>query len=123
MPTGLKLPLGASKSGGIALVDGDLNNSKTITNALSDCGNENAFEQDKGIGLEMIFSNSENGIRANTVMRLKKIFKDFERQKRFKLLPATIEWQDGEDQTTILVFRYLDLESDEEKLFTFPLGG
>lgn len=126
MPKGLKMPIGRNASGGFAVVDGDDNDKKTIAVALGDDDNENAFQQEIGLGLGMVFDINDPYIRGSIKRRLIRLFKLFEAQKRFKLLTDTIEWKDdSETQELILSFRYLNLESDEENEFSksFSAGG
>ena len=126
MPSGLRLPIGVNKSGGMAVVNGDSNDQKLIAVALGDDDNENAFQQSIGLGIGMVFDINDPFIRGGITRKLKEIFELFQAQKRFKLLTDTIEWKtDSETQEMILQFRYLNLESDEEGEFTkvFSAGG
>lgn len=116
MATGLRIPVGASPSGGAALVGGDDNDTKIIKTALSSDDSENAFQQDIGMGESMVFNLNDPVLRAKIRRRLVQIFANFQTQKRFKLLKNTIEWtEDSVAQELILEFKYLNLESDEEK--------
>lgn len=119
MPTGLAIPLGVSSTGGAKLVSSDSNNSKIIALALGDDDNENAFQQNIGLGVEMIWAIEEPPLRARIAQRIRTIFRRFEAQKRFRLFPDTISWEsDSENQDLILTFKYLDIESDETEDFT-----
>lgn len=117
MATGIKIPFSASPTGGIALVSKDENDRKIIKIAMSDGDNENAFEQDLALGLDMIFDINDPLIRPKIVARIKSMFERFQAQKRFKLLRNTIRWDDEniKEGELRLSFRYLSLESDEEK--------
>ena len=118
MPTGLALPIGVSASGGVKLVDGDDNDKKIIALALGSDDNENAFQQDIGLGIDMIFGISDPGIRGRIINRLKAIFRNFQAQQRFSLFTASIKFtEDSKTQELILEFKYLNLESDEIKDF------
>lgn len=116
MPTGLRVPVGANPGGGAALVDSDDNDNKIISLALGSCDNENAFQQDIGIGDNMVFDVSDTTLRAKIIRRLNGIFKDFEQQKRYRLVKDTIKWEEGDGELS-LSFKYLNLESDEPKDF------
>ncbi len=119
MAVGLKLPVGTSSTGGVALVDSDENDNKIISLALGSDDNENAFNQDIGLGVDMVFAISDPHIRGRIITRLRQIFKRFEAQKRFKLFPSTIKWtEDSTEQELTLEFKYLNIESDEEKTFS-----
>jgi len=51
--------------------------------------------------------------------RVDLLFQRFELQKRFKLLPDTVQWTDKpKEQELKLEFRYVDLESEEEKSYS-----
>lgn len=119
MPVGLKLPLQLNSSGGFALVESDENDYKIIKTALMSDENENAYQQDIGLGHGMIFGLNDSALRSSMSSRLRMIFRRFEVQKRYKLLPSTVKWsQDSINHELILEFRFISLESDEEKTFT-----
>lgn len=123
MARGLKLPMGVDATGGTAMVEGEDDNRQIIMTALSDCDNEHAFQQDLGLGADMIFDISDPAERARILRRVRMIFDRFEAQHRFRLLTDTIRWSvDGGDLT--LEFLYHDIESDEDKPFarTFTSG-
>jgi len=114
MPVGLAIPVTVSSTGGMRLVESDENNSKIIALALGSDENENAFQQDIGLGDFMVFALEDANIQGKILGRLRDIFKRFEAQKRFRLMTNTIEWTtDPATQELTLQFRYLDLESDE----------
>jgi hypothetical protein len=116
MPVGLRVPVGVSPSGGASLVDKEDENRKIIKLALSSCYNENAFQQDIGLGEECVFDLSDTALRAKIQRRLTKIFAEFTIQKRFKLITNSIKWsEDATSQELTLDFRYYDMEADEEK--------
>lgn len=99
-------------------MDGDDNDKKIIALALGSDDNENAFQQDIGLGIDMIFGISDPGIRGRIINRLKAIFRNFQAQQRFSLFTASIKFtEDSKTQELILEFKYLNLESDEIKDF------
>lgn len=116
MATGLKIPVGVNPMGGIAKVTGDDNAIQAIKTALTDCENEHAFQQELGLGAGMVFASNDMRLRAVILRRVRGIFNEFQKEKRFKLLEETIKWSEG-DGELVLEFRYMDLESDEEKPF------
>lgn len=119
MATGLRVPVGVSSGGGSALADGEENDRKVIYTALGACDSENAFQQGIGLGDDMVFDLNDNGVRARIMRRLVAIFDDFERLRRYKLRRETVRWtRDSASQELRLEFRYFNLETDEEKLFT-----
>jgi hypothetical protein len=80
--------------------------------------NENAFQQNLGLGEASIFANDEPTARAAVVGRLRQLFRRFELQKRYRLVGNTIKWITEEDTgNLVLVFDYINLESDEAKSF------
>lgn len=124
MPTGIAVPVRVSVGGGMRLVDGDENDQKTIAMALGSDDNENAFQQDIGLGDFMVFSVHDPEIRGKVMNRIRTIFKKFEAQKRFKLFPNTVRWlTDDESGEMTLQFKYLSIESDEEKVFSRTLNS
>lgn len=122
MPKGLSLPVGVNKTGSAAMVDGEDNNYKIISIALSDCDNDHAFQQDIGLGADMIFSVNDPISTGKILSRIDAIFEKFEAQHRFKLLKDSIRWrQNGGDLT--MSFDYHDLESDEIQPFNKKFTG
>jgi hypothetical protein len=117
MPRGLKLPVGVDGTGGTAMVDGEEENRKIIWSALSDCDNDNAFQQDLGLGSSMVFGIKDAGVRARILDRVTDIFRIFEALQRFRLKRESVAWRKA-DGELILEFKYLDLESDEEQSFS-----
>jgi hypothetical protein len=119
MATGLALPVGVDNQGGAKIVSGDENDSKIIRCALGDDDNENAFQQNIGLGVGSIFGVSDELIRSKILRRLNEVFRRFQAQKRFILRPNTIKWvrDENQSQELTLEFRYVSIESDEEKLF------
>lgn len=117
MPTGLKVPIYVNKKGGLSLVSGDENDKKIISLSLGDDDNENAFQQNIGLGVGMIFSIADELSRPKIMRRLTEVFRKFESQKRYLLKTNTIKWQKDQNQQLVLEFKYINLESDEEKIF------
>ncbi len=124
MATGLKVPVGVNPSGGASLVHGDDNDNKIIKIALSNDDNENAFQQDVGLGEEMIFDISAPTSKSKIMVKVQRIFTKFQAEKRYKLLRNTVKWTDDpENQEVNLEFRYLNLESDEEQTYEQKFGA
>lgn len=117
MPKGLKIPVGVDQHGGAAMVEADDANKQVIMTSLSDCDNENAFQQHLGLGSGMIFNISDFPLRAKILRKVDTIFRQFQTDKRFKLLKDTIEWSSSEAELR-LEFKYHDIESDSTKTFT-----
>lgn len=119
MATGLRIPVGVSQGGGASLSSGDENDSKIIRLALGSDDNENAFQQRFGMGDAMIFDISEPTTKSKVVRKLIEIFRRFEAQQRYILRQNTIRWEEGEAGSgeIILFFKYVQIESDQEKEF------
>jgi hypothetical protein len=118
MPTGLAVPVGVGQDGGARLADGDGNDAKIILLALGSDDNENAFQQNIGLGEGMVFDIADPTSRSRITRRLVEIFRRFEAQQRYILRTNTIQWtQDSNNQTTYLSFLYVQVESDQEKEF------
>ena len=113
---GLRVPVGVDQSGGCALVEGEENDRKAIWLALSDCENNHAFQQDLGVGTEMVFAINDAGTQAVILQKLIEIFARFERQDRYRLVQNSVRWSQVEGEL-ILEFKYRNLETDEESPF------
>lgn len=119
MAMGINLPIRIAPSGGVMLVDSDDNDNKIISLALGSDDNENAFNQDIGLGLDLVYAIPSPHVRGQIIGGLRKIFARFTAQKRYKLIPSTIKWEEvTENQELTLEFKYLNLESDEIKTFS-----
>jgi hypothetical protein len=119
---GLALPIRAGSGGGFATSTGDNAGFERIATALGDDDNRNAFRQSQALGLAMVFDVADPGVRARIRAKLTAVFDGFEREKRYRLLPETIEWREGNGELE-LTFKYHDLESDEVKNFSKVYKG
>jgi hypothetical protein len=118
VPTGIKIPVQVDRTGRTAMISGDDLNRQLIAIALADDENENAFQQQIGLGEAMIFGGDTPTLRAQILRRLFTIFVDFEARKIFRLVKETIEWSKNvENGDLILSFYYIDLESDSPQFF------
>lgn len=122
MATGLAIPVRVSPSGGFAKSSGEQHDNDIIRSALGSDDNENAFEQDLGLGEAAIFDINDAQLRATVLERLRTIFARFEALKRFRLMEDTIEWDDVPGEQ-ILTFKYVNLETDKEQDFRQNLAG
>lgn len=123
MPRGLALPVRVAPWGGVLLIEGDDNDHKIIALALGSDDNENAFQQDIGLGESMIFDVNDPQLRGRIVAKIRAIFRRFETQKRYRLLGETMRWNPGEAGELTLEFKYINLESDETKTFSRSYRG
>lgn len=118
MPTGLAMPVGVGPDGGARIAEGDENDDKIIRLALGDDANENAFQQNIGVGADMVFGQSDELLQASIMRRITEVFRRFEAAKRYTLKRETIVWsRDSNTQELILQFKYLSLESEREQTF------
>jgi hypothetical protein len=122
MPKGLKVPFSINSRGGLETVTGDENDQQTIMLYLASGENENAFQQDITLGIDMIFNVDNELIRSKIITTIVEIFEKLERQKRFKLLKNTFKWN-SEDGESALSFRYLNLESDEPNTYEYKFNS
>jgi hypothetical protein len=116
------MPVGVGPKGGARVSEGSEQDDKIIRLALGDDDNENAFQQNVGMGAGMVFDVSDVMVRAKVVTRMRSIFRRFEAQKRYRLREDTIRWkQSGGD--LVLYFAYINLESDQSKDFSMKLNA
>jgi len=125
MPRGLAFPVGVSPRGGARLVEGQDNDNKIIAIALGDDTNDNAFQQNIGLGPAPIFDINDPSARPKITVRLRAIFDRFKAQRRYQLIEDSVKWYDADsgagEGNLILEFRYLSLEANEERLFKAPV--
>jgi len=117
MATGLAIPVGVGPGGGAAVVSGDDNDRKIIRTALLDDSNENAFQQNPGLGLTPIFDISDTVSKSRIMSRLVSIFQKFEAQKRYKLVQGSVNWATTALGELVLSFVYWNMESDNQRDF------
>jgi hypothetical protein len=112
------MPVGVDNGGGARLVEGSENDDKIVRLALGDDANENAFQQNIGVGADMIFGTADEQQQARIMRRVNAVFARFEAQKRFLLRRNTVKWtRDSTNQELILEFQYVSVEADEERDF------
>jgi len=125
MAKGLSLPLRVNSLGGTDTTDGDDQARKIINLALGDGDNENAFQQDVALGEVMIFGLNNTQLRASIVNRLRKISKEFEEDKLYKLMMNTVKFNSNtEGNELTLSCNFINLETDTPFSFqkTFSSG-
>lgn len=118
----LALPIRADPNGRLATVTGDALASQTISTALRDGSNENAFRYQRALGEAMIFDVNDEVVRAKIIVRLRDIFAGFEREKRFRLLQESLKWASVGPEL-VLSFQYLDLETSSLRDFSESFSG
>jgi len=85
--------------------------------ALGDDFSDNPFQVGIGLGIGHVFGVNDPALRALIMSRLIPMFKRFEALKRFKLRTETLQWEEGEEGGPVLSFKYVNLETDEERDF------
>jgi len=121
MPSGLAIPVGVSPGGGAAIVSGDENDRKVIRLALLDDDNDNAFQQNPGLGSGAIFDITDTVSKAKIIARVIAIFQKFEAAKRFKLVQESLGWATSSQGELVLSFSYWNMESDRQRDFQMSL--
>ena len=122
MSKGLALPVGVNVAGGALLIDRDEQADKIIFTALSDNDNRNAFQQDIGLGADMVFDVESPALRAKVLRRVVNIFRSFEQLLLYKLVVESIKFEsDSVAGDLSMEFKYINLESDELKSFNRTL--
>ena len=118
MPVGLSIPVGVGSSGGAKLSTGDDNDHKIIMLALGSDDNDNAFQQNIGLGEDIVFDIANESVQATITRRLIEMFRRFQAQQRYILRTETISWDyDSANQVMFLSFKYVQVESDKEQEF------
>ena len=123
MATGLRIPVGVDGTGGAALTTGDAQDRKIIMTALGDNENENAFQQNIGLGSFMVFDVDAPDVQSNVLRQVRRIFRVFRAKQRFKLIEGSVEFKKEAEGELTLEFKYINLESDEERPFKTALRG
>ena len=114
--TGIKLPITGTHTGGLATVTDDDYIRQLLMTALSDCSSGNPF-QDIGLGQDHVFQPSTQRTKGQILVRVRKVFEDFERRKLARLNGAP-RWKKGEDGEVQLYVSYYNLETDKPEALT-----
>jgi hypothetical protein len=111
------MPFSAGPHGGLRLSTGDEQDNNIIRAALGSQDNNNAFQQEDSVGETSIFDINDEATQAVVVGKIRRVFEQFERLKRFKLIESSIRLL-REDGDQVLYFKYLNLETDREQEFS-----
>ena len=121
---GLAIPLAATKTGGLATNVGEDHDRQIIMTALLDCSCNNAFLQDGGLGDKAIFALANDQLKAELFARIRTVFDDFKRQKRFQLVPDSLQVLMDQDTGEVqMSLKYLNLETNAPSDFAMILGS
>ena len=117
---GLKLPLGVDKTGRTRTVQEDEQAFKIIGLGLADTDSVNAFQQNLGLGSQHVFNLNSPVFRARITATILRQFSEYEDRDLYKLVRGTFRWtsSDKNDGSVDLSFKYLDIETDEERTFS-----
>ena len=116
MATGLKVPVGVSKSGGASLEsDSSKQNKKILLLALSEGGDNNPFQK-LGIG-NLIFKIKDVATRAQVQREIQKVVNQL--SDRIVLLPdEPITFKEDVEGELEVSIKYIDIETNKVEEFT-----
>ena len=126
MAKGIALPIRVNRRGGFQLSEGDEQADKIVRLALSSLDNDNAFQQDLGLGQAFIFAPRTPAFRSLVLARLDAIFAELEARKLYSLDRTSIRFSRGDvEGEEVLEMKYVNLNTDEELTFsrTFSNSG
>ena len=123
MPKGLDLPIRVSPRGGVLLSEGSENDNKIVLLALGETDNDNAFQQDIGLGASMIFRNNDIALRGIVLAKVRSIFDKFKRELRYELVENSLRWTSVKEGEAILELRYISKEANEVRLLQVPFSS
>jgi hypothetical protein len=122
MPSGLAVPIGVGPTGGAKISSGNEQADKIIRLTLGDDESDNPFHDFLGLD-QHIFELPSTQRRGVILTKLKEKFNDLEQLRRFRLLPETITWDTSSEAEETLIFKYVDLETDEVRASTRAFTG
>lgn len=111
--TGIAIPFSADGRGRIALVSGDDQLQKIIAMNLSDCQSDNPFQDDLGIGADMVFAIASTKLRADLKRRITVLFRRLQLQDRARLAAAPTFEIDDKQQELNVDINYVNIEEDK----------
>jgi len=113
---GISLPFAGTHTGGLATATDDGYIRQLLLTALSDCSNANPFN-DIGLGQDHVFQPNTQRSRGQILVRVRKVFEDFERRKLARL-NGQPRWGKSEDGVVQLNVSYYNLETDKPEELT-----
>ena len=119
--TGVRILL-SIKNGRLELISGDAYKQQLIRVALSNCTNNNPF-QDIGLGQFMIFELNTQDVESQIRHRVLKIFESFERDHLMKIRnPHSDIKFFSEGSEKYMSLDYFDIETQERQEITVPIS-
>lgn len=121
---GLALPIRPGPNGRTVVDESDAHAEKILVIALSDGDNRNAFQQNIALGADHVFAVSSSATEGAIRRRLRAVFAELETALLYRLVEESITFTSiANTGDLLLVFRYINLESDEEKSFQHTIRG
>ena len=110
---GIAIPFQANGRGGLLLLTGGEQMRKIIFTRLSDCESSNPYQQDIGIGADMIFAINDESLQAELRRRIDLNFSELRAQGRARLLKPPLFKRKSETQELEVLVQYLDMETNK----------
>jgi len=110
--TGIAIPFSADGRGRLALVSGDDQLRKLIILNLSDCDSANPYQDDLGLGADMIFAIASVKLRADVKRKVNSLFRRLQLTDRARLSGPPSFTTDEEEQSITMDIDYINLEEN-----------
>jgi len=110
---GLALPISRNGLGRLSLISGSENDFKIISLAVMSNSNTNAFQQPSVDIDEAIFEMDDIMFRALVRRKLEAIFRDFDRQHRYRLIQGSMNFVFDGSGSVNISFSYHNIEADK----------
>jgi hypothetical protein len=112
---GIQLPVQASGTGGLALVEGDDYIMQLIRTNMDDCENDNPFQQDLGIAVPNLFQNmEETAWKARMRKRTDDLFRRLRRDNLAVLKSVSFKPAEDEEGAVVMTIRFRSIETNTE---------
>lgn len=110
---GIAVPFSSDGRGRLALVSGDEQLRKIIICGLMDCENENPFNQDIGLGSQMIFAQNIDSLQADLRRRINALFRRLQLADRARLASPVKFTVNSAEQELECDVHYLNIEENK----------
>lgn len=110
--TGIAIPFSADGRGRLALVSGENQLRKLIILNLSDCDSANPYQDDLGIGADMVFAIASVKLRADVKRRATLLFRRLQLSDRARLAEPPSFETDQASQSITMNIDYINLEEN-----------
>jgi len=124
MATGIAIPFQANGRGRLLLVSGEDQLRKIILLNLMNLESDNPFQQDIGLGGEMIFAVQSNELKGELRRRVNAFFRRLQLQNRARLAKPPVFEERPESQELEMIISYINLEDNKpsDLAITFTPG-